>query len=81
MNVKRILSFVALAGLLLLVAPTGRAQAASLISPGIAAAVQSRPIGDVTEVRWRHGWHRHYHWRRHYGWHRRWHHRRHWRRW
>jgi len=80
MNVRRILGFVALAGLLLLVAPTGRAQAATLIGPGLAAAVQSGPIADVTEVRWRRGWHRH-HWRRHYGWHRRWRHRRHWRRW
>jgi len=75
MNIKRIMSFFAVAGLLLLAAPTQRAEAAALATPGIAAAVQSGPIVDVTEVHWRRGWHRHHHVRRHHGWRR--HHRMH----
>jgi hypothetical protein len=76
MNVKTITGIVAVAGLLLIATPAQHAQAASLINPGIAAAVQDGSIvGNTTEVRWHRGW------RRHHGWHRRWHHRRHWRRW
>jgi hypothetical protein len=75
MNVKQILGFAAVAGLLVVAAPTERAQALSLISPGAAAAVQQDTSNLTTEVRW----HRH-HWRRHYGHHRHWHHR-HWHRW
>jgi hypothetical protein len=76
MNVKRILGFAAIAGLLAVAAPTERAQALSLSTPGAAAAVQDDTSKLTTEVRWhRHwGWRRH-HWRRHH-WHRR-----HWRRW
>lgn len=76
MNVKRILGFAAVAGLLAIAAPTERAQALSLSTPGVAAAVQDDSSKLTTEVRWhRHwGWRRH-HWRRHH-WHRR-----HWRRW
>jgi hypothetical protein len=76
MNVTRILGFAAIAGLLAVAAPTERAQALSLSTPGAAAAVQDDTGKLTTEVRWhRHGgWHRH-HWRRHH-----WHHR-HWRRW
>jgi hypothetical protein len=70
MNVNRILGFAAIAGLLALAAPTERAQALSLSTPGAAAAVQDDTSKLTTEVRW----HRH-HWRRHH-WHRR-----HWRRW
>jgi hypothetical protein len=80
-NVKRILGFLAIGGLLMLAAPAERAQALSLLNPGAAAAVQD-DSKLTTEVRWhRHyGWRRH-HWRRHYGWHRHhWRHR-HWRRW
>ena len=82
MNVKKILGFLAIGGLLVLAAPAERAQALSLASPGIAAAVQDDPGKLTTEVRWhRHrGWHRHYGWRRHHWRHRHWHHR-HWRRW
>jgi hypothetical protein len=69
MNVKRILGFAAVAGLLIVAAPTERAQALSLSTPGAAAAVQDESVKNTTEVRW------HRHWRRHYG------HRRHWRRW
>ena len=76
MNMKRILGFTAVAGLLAIAAPTERAQALSLSTPGAAAAVQDDTGKLTTEVRWhRHwGWRRH-HWRRHH-----WHHR-HWRRW
>jgi hypothetical protein len=80
-NVKKILGFLAVGGLLMLAAPAERAQALSLLNPGAAAAVQD-DSKLTTEVRWhRHyGWRRH-HWRRHYGWHRHhWRHR-HWRRW
>jgi hypothetical protein len=81
-NVKRILGFLAVGGLLVLAAPTERAQALSLLNPGAAAAVQD-DSKLTTEVRWRRhwGWRRH-HWRhRHWGWRRHhWHHR-HWRRW
>jgi hypothetical protein len=89
-NVKRIMGFLAIGGLLVLAAPAERAQALSLASPGIAAAVQDDSSKLTTEVRWghHHGWHhRHWGWRRHHGWHRHygwrrhhWHHR-HWRRW
>jgi hypothetical protein len=81
MNVKRILGFAAVAALLMMAAPAERAQAVSLSSPGIAAAVQDEAGKVITEVRWHHHhgyhrhwrWHRHHHWRRHYG------HRHHWR--
>ncbi len=81
MNVKRMLGFAAVAGLLMIAAPTERAQALSLSSPVAAAAVQDDTSKLTTEVRWyrRHYWHRHY-WHRHY-WHRHYWHRRHWRRW
>jgi hypothetical protein len=82
-NVKKILGFLAIGGLLIVAAPAERAQALSLINPGIAAAVQDDSSKLTTEVRWHHhhGWHRHRGWHRHHGWHRhRWHHR-HWRRW
>jgi hypothetical protein len=75
MSLKRVLGLSAVAGLLILAAPTDRAAAASLINPGIAAAVQDGSLSTTTEVRWHRGW------RRHHGWHRGWHHRRHWRRW
>jgi hypothetical protein len=82
-NVKKILGFLALGGLLAVAAPAERAQALSPASPGIAAAVQDDSSKLTTEVRWHrhHGWRRHYGWRRHHGWHRHhWRHR-HWRRW
>jgi hypothetical protein len=84
MSVKKILGFLAIGGLLVVAAPAERAQALSLASPGIAAAVQDDSSKLTTEVRWgyhrrwhrRHwGYHRHWGWRRHH-----WHHR-HWRRW
>jgi hypothetical protein len=83
MNVKKILGFLAIGGLLVLAAPVERAQAVSLINPGIAAAVQDDSSKLTTEVRWgHHRWHRrHWGYHRHWGWRRHnWHHR-HWRRW
>jgi hypothetical protein len=86
-NVKKILGFLAIGGLLVLAAPVERAQAVSLINPGIAAAVQDDSSKLTTEVRWHrhwgyHRWHRrHWGYHRHWGWRRHhWHHR-HWRRW
>jgi len=71
----RLLGLVAVAGLMAIAAPTGGAQAASLLGPGLAAAVQDAPSSKLTsEVHWRRGWHRHHH-----RWHRRHWHRRHWR--
>jgi hypothetical protein len=69
MNVKSILGFAAVAGLLIVAAPGQRAQALSLSSPGAAAAVQDQSLNNTTEVRWHHGWRRHHR------------HHRHWRRW
>ena len=77
MQVTKVLGLAAVGALLVLAAPSERAQALSLSNPGAAAAVQQDTKAETTEVRWgrHHGWHR--------GWHRyhRWHHRRHWRRW
>jgi hypothetical protein len=69
MQVTKILGLAAVGALLVLAAPTERAQALSLSNPGAAAAVQQDTKADTTEVRWG---------RRHGGWHRGWHHRRHW---
>jgi hypothetical protein len=82
-NIKKILGFVAVGGLLIVAAPAERAQALSLINPGTALAVQDDGSKLTTEARWhRHwGYRRHYGYHRHYGWRRHhWHHR-HWRRW
>src|ERR1044072_3284872 len=75
-NVNNFLGLLAIGGALVLAAPAERAQAVSLASPGIAAAVQDESGKLTTEVRshrhhgWRrhHGWGRHYGWRRHHGW-------------
>ena len=73
MQVTKVLGLAAVGALLVLAAPTERAQALSLSNPGAATAVQQDIKADTTEVRWG----------RHRGWHRGWHHRRHWhhRRW
>jgi hypothetical protein len=70
MKLTYVLGLAAAAALLVVAAPTERAQALSLASPGTAAAVQDDAKQATTEVRWRRGWR-----------HPRWHHRRHWRRW
>ena len=80
MNIKKILGFLAIGGLLVVAAPAERAQALSLINPGIAAAVQEDSGQLTTEVRWhRHHGRRHHGYHRHHGWRR--HHHRHYRRW
>ncbi len=80
MKVTRFLGLAAIGGLLMLAAPTDRAQALSLASPGTAAAVQDDSKLMTTEVRYRHHrhhrYHRHYRHHRHWGYHR--HHHRHW---
>ena len=53
MNIKKIFGFAAIAGLLFVAAPGQRAEAMSLNSPGIAAAVQSDVGAGVTEVQYR----------------------------
>jgi len=65
MNLTRLLGFAAVGALLVLAAPTERAQAMSLSNPGAAAAVQQDSKQATTQV----GWHRHWH---HRHWHRRW---------
>jgi hypothetical protein len=83
MNGTTVLGLAVAGAFLVLAAPMQNAQAASLINPGAAAAVQQNAKEEMTtEVRW--GWHRHHHhrwhWRRHHHhrwhWHR--HHHRHW---
>ena len=82
MNGTKVLGLAVAGAFLVLAAPMQNAQAASLINPGAAAAVQQNAKEVTTEVRW--GWHRHHHhrwhWRRHHHhrwhWHR--HHHRHW---
>ncbi len=61
MQVTKVLGLAAVGALLVLAAPTERAQALSLSNPGAAAAVQQDAKTTATEVRWgRHrGWHRH----------------------
>jgi hypothetical protein len=72
---SRIVGLAALAGTLAIAAPSAPARAASLIGPGLAAAVQDAPSTKMTtEAHWRRGWHRHHH-----RYHRRHWHRRHWR--
>ncbi len=73
MNGTKVLGLAAAGAFLVLAAPMQNAQAASLISPGVAAAVQQNAKQEMTtEVRWH--WHHHHH-----RWHwRRWHHRRYW---
>ena len=77
MQVTKVLGLAAVGALLVLAAPTERAQALSLSNPGAAAAVQQdtrrKPLkcgGDIIMHGWHRGWHRHH----------RWHHRRDWRR-
>jgi hypothetical protein len=59
MDVTRVLGLAAVGALLVLAAPTERAQALSLASPGAATVVQdSKDM--TTEVRWGR-WHHHHH--------------------
>jgi hypothetical protein len=68
MKVTRLLGLAAVGALLVLAAPTDRAQALSLANPGAAVAIQQDANAGTTQVRW---WHRgrgrhwgHRHWRR-----------------
>lgn len=67
MSGTKVLGLAAVGALLLMAAPVEHAQAASLINPGNAAAVQQDSQGITTQVGWHHHWH-HRHW---HGWHRR----------
>jgi hypothetical protein len=69
MNAKKILGFAAIAGLLMIAAPTQHAQAMSLSSPAAAVAVQGETGKLTTEVRYgyHHHYHHHHYWHRHYG--------------
>jgi len=68
MRVTKVLGLAAVGALLVLAAPTERAQALSLSNPGAATAVQQDAKPATTEVRWgryhHHHWHHHRHWRR-----------------
>ena len=63
MNVTKVLGLAAVGALLILAAPTERAQAMSLTNPGAAAVVQDDSKAMTTQV----GWHHHHHhlWRHH----------------
>jgi hypothetical protein len=61
MNVTKVLGLAAVGALLILAAPTERAQALSLANPGAAVAVQ-QDSRTTTEARWHRG---HRHWRHH----------------
>lgn len=82
MQMRKVLGLAAIGALLVVAAPTERAQALSLSSPGAAAAVQEDAKQTTTDVHWRGGWHRHHGWHGHHRWHRHHsYHNRHWRRW
>jgi hypothetical protein len=61
MNVTKVLGLAAVGALLILAAPTERAQAMSLSNPGAAAAAQDDSKAMTTQVRW----HRRHWWRHH----------------
>jgi hypothetical protein len=65
MNVTKVLGLAAVGALLMLAAPTERAQALSLSNPGAAAAVQDGSKQTTTEVGWGRHHHRHWHLGRH----------------
>ena len=58
LNMKKVLGFLAIAGLTFMGAPAERAQALSLINPGAASTVKQANETGTSEV----------HWRRSYGW-------------
>jgi hypothetical protein len=64
MNVTKVLGLAAVGALLILAAPTERAQAMSLSNPGAAAVVQDDSRAMTTQVGWHHH-HHHHMWRRH----------------
>src|SRR6185437_2806473 len=64
MLLKKILGFAALGALLVVAAPAHQAQAATPVSPGIAATAQGDAGKLTTNVQWGHH-HHHNHWRSH----------------
>ena len=57
MNVRKLLGCLAVAGSIFVASPTGQANAASLLSPGAASAIQLDTHELASEVRWLHrGW-------------------------
>jgi hypothetical protein len=66
MKLTKVLGLAAVGAMLMLAAPTERAQAMSLSNPGAAAAVQDGSRQMTTEVRWgrHHHHHHHHHWHR-----------------
>jgi hypothetical protein len=63
MKVTKLLGLAAVGALLVLAAPTERAQALTLANPGAAAAIQQDTKADSTQVGWHRRWHRHHrHW-------------------
>lgn len=76
---KKLLTALAIGGLILIATPTQRADATNLINPGISTSIAAQAAqSGVTEVRWH--WHHHHHWGRHHWRHHHWRHH-HWRRW
>ncbi|WP_439924029.1 hypothetical protein [Nitrobacter sp. JJSN] len=73
MLLKKILGFAAFGALLVVAAPAQQAQAATPVSPGIAATAQGDAGKLTTNVQWGHH-HHHNHWRSHHH-----HHHNHWR--
>jgi hypothetical protein len=61
MNVTKVLGLTAVGALLVLAAPSERAQAMSLSNPGAAATVQDSAKQAKTEVRWHRRWHHRWH--------------------
>jgi hypothetical protein len=61
MNVTRLLGLAAVGALLILAAPTERAQALSLNNPSAAAAIQEGSAPVTTQVYWHRHWHHHWH--------------------
>ena len=60
MKLTKLLGLAAVGGLLILAAPTERAQAVSLANPGAAAAVEQGSRVQTTQAGWHRHWHRHH---------------------
>jgi ribonuclease HII len=76
MNFLKLSGLAAIAGLLLIAAPTQRAEAAPVAAAGIASSVQRDVVPNVSEVQYRHhrhGYHHHHGYRHHPRAHRHWH--------
>ena len=66
MTLKKVLGFLAIAGLLFIAAPAKPAHAISLLNPAAAALMQSGETAVTTEVRYRRYGYRRYYARRYY---------------